>query len=134
MAADHIEQWLENLPLDEPVDIDGETAILKLKPNGAELGIFLAPMYTDVMLVDALRSSFQVALDFNAGLSTEGEDLMLTQWLPYVGSWTEAAEALESILNQAGMLRAAMAYAGPGRQEKDVRRGEERVRKLFSGG
>lgn len=132
MSADNLEQWLENLPLDEPVDIDGETVFLKISGQGAELGVLLVLSYTDSLLADALRNGFQSALDFDAGLAIDGEDLILTQWLPYVGAWAEAAEALENILNQAAMWRAAMAYSGPARGDAAARH-EDRVRKIFSG-
>ncbi|SRR5450830_956860 len=133
MAADNLEQWLENLPLDEPVDIDGETVFLKLQPQGAELGVYLVPAFTGAALNEAMRSGFQCALDFHAGLSVEGPDLLLTQWLPQVESWLEAAEALESILNQTGMWRALMVSTSTVEQDNRSR-SETRVRKLLSGG
>lgn len=135
MSDDSTEQWLGALPLDEPVDIDGESVFLRIQPDGAELGVRLLGGATDANLADALRTSFQCALDFDAGLGWEqdGAGLVLTQWLAGVAAWSEVPEALEKILNQASLWRAAMAPVAA-RREPDARRVEERFRKLLSGG
>ena len=124
MHNDHdLEQWLLGLPLDETFGIDGELVFLKVNGQGAELGLILTPAATGEQIADALHSGFQSALDFDAGLalSPDGGDLLLTRWLPGIETWADAAEALEELLNQAGMWRAAMAApdsrpADPGRR------------------
>lgn len=134
MSNENTEEWLKGLPLDELVHIDGDSVFLRLHPEGAELGVRLLADANDAGLADALRTGFQGALEFDAGLGweAEGNALVLTQWLAGTASWSEAAEALEKILNQASMWRAAMAPAAV-RQEKSSRRVEERFRKLLAG-
>lgn len=134
MVDDSTEQWLSALPLDELVDIDGESVFLRVQPDGAELGVRLLGRATDANLADALRTSFQGALEFDAGLGweQEGGALVLTQWLAGVASWSEVPEALENILNQASLWRAAMAPAAARRDHNhSTRRAEERFRKLL---
>lgn len=133
MTNNSLEQWLQELPLDEAVEIDGESVFLKVQQQGAELGVYLANAYTGRMLAEALRTGFQSALSFDAGLgvSGEGNHLTLSRWLPHAESWTDASEALEDLLNQAAMWRAAMAYSGPPQEDK-LNRNEARVRQLFS--
>jgi hypothetical protein len=133
MSTDSPEQWLKSLPLDELVNIDGESVFLRVQPEGAELGVCLIVNASDATLADALRTSFQGALEFEAGLGWEqdGQRLVLTQWLPSVGAWSDVPEALEKILNQASLWRAAMSQVEV-RQEKSSRRVEERFRKLLA--
>ncbi len=133
MENNSLEQWLQELPLDEVVEIDGESVFLNVHPHGAELGVYLANSCTGRMLSDALRTGFQSALSFDAGLgvSGEGNHLTLSRWLPHAESWTDVSEALEDLLNQTAMWRAAMAYSGPARDDK-LNRHEARVRQLFS--
>ena len=133
MQSQQIEQWLDALPLDEPVDVDGETVLLALQPGGATLGAQLSRAATGVQLADAMRTGFQSALEFEAGLSL-GDDgsLMLTQWLPGAESWRDAGDALEGLLNQVAMWRAAMA-PGASTPAAESRRDADRIRQLFSG-
>ena len=136
MANHDLDEWLQTLPLDEPIDVDGESVCLKLHALGAELSVCLFRNYTGVQLAEALRTGFQSALEFDAGLAVSMDDqaLLLAQWLPAVSTWAEAAEALENILNQASMWRAALTQPQPGVEQDDLsKRGEERIRKLFSG-
>jgi hypothetical protein len=136
MAMDEeTEQWLRTLPLDEPVEIDGETIYLKVRRGGAELGGYLVRAYTRVQLQDALRQGFHSAMKFDAGLgvTTDGSDLVLTQWLVNASSWLDAAEPLEKLLNQLSTWRAALAPAKPGPMETAANRNEQRLRMLFKG-
>lgn len=134
MLSEELEQWLLSLPLDEPCEIDGENVYLKLSNGGAELGLVLIPRPTGVQIADALRTGFQGALEFDAGLalSTDSGDLILNQWLSGVEAWSDVSEALESILNQAALWRAAMAV-GDGHNDA-ARREESRARQAFNGG
>lgn len=135
MSTESVEQWLQTLPLDELVNIDGESVFLRIQPEGAELGVCLFTNASDVMLADVLRTSFQGALEFDAGLGWEQDSqrLVLTQWLPGAVAWSDVPDALEKILNQVSMWRAAMSPVEV-RQEKSSRRVEERFRKLLSEG
>lgn len=135
MVDESTEQWLRALPLDEPVEIDGQSVFLRVQPDGAELGVRLLANATDANLADALRTGFQGALEFDAGLGWEqdGRGLVLTQWLAGVAAWSEVPEALEKILNQASLWRAAMSPVAA-RREPGTARVEERFRKLLSEG
>jgi hypothetical protein len=133
--SDNLEQWLQEQPLDEPVEIDGETVYLNVHADGAELGANLLTSYTQAQLQDALKQGFQSATRFDAGLgcTPDGNDLVLTQWLPDVSSWSEAADALENLLNQLSMWRAALALAQTKQIEIKDNRDEKRMRSLLAG-
>lgn len=134
-VCDDLEQWLQALPLNQTIDIDGESVYLKVQPKGAELGILLLRNYTGIQLAEALRTGFQSALEFDAGLGVNVEEqmLVLTRWLPDLGAWPDAAEALESILNQTSMWRAALTPVEAD-QDDIIKRSEERIRHSLSGG
>lgn len=134
MQSDELEQWLLSLPLAEPCDIDGESVYLSLGEGGAEIGLILLPHPSQAQIAEAMRTGFQGALDFQAGLalSPEGGELILNRWMPGAEAWSDVAEALEDILNQAALWRAAMA-AGGGHTEA-VRRDDARMRRTFNGG
>lgn len=110
MQISELEQWLQGLPLDEPVDIDGESVYLRVEAGGAELGARFIDAVTGQQLQEAMKQGFQSAMEFDAGwgLSTDGSTLLLTQWLPGVSSWTEVPEQLEKLLNQVSVLRAVI--------------------------
>lgn len=132
---DDIEQWLRTQPLDEPVEIDGESVYLKVHADGAELGAYLISSYTQAQLQDALRQGFLSATRFDAGLgqSSDGNSLVLTQWLPQVSTWFDAAEPLENLLNQLSMWRAALNPPKAKLPENVAFRNEQRLRMLFAG-
>lgn len=134
MQSEELEQWLLALPLDEPCDIDGEAVYLRVRDGGAELGLILVEEPTDNQIADTMRSAFQCALDFDAGLAIdpEGGELILNRWLPGAEAWSDVAEALEGILNQAALWRAAMT-TGSGRVST-ASRAEERARQALNGG
>jgi len=113
MAADDLEQWLLSLPLEEPCEIDGEQVYLKLGDTGAELGLILFAQPTGAQIAEAMRSGFQGALEYEAGLAlgADGGELLLNRWLEGAEAWSDVAEALEGILNQAVLYRAVMSYS-----------------------
>lgn len=130
--ADHLEEWLASLPVNEPVSIDGEQAYLRVGPRGAELGVYLLRHFTPAQMEDAAHAGFQSARQFDAGLALLDDNaLVLNQWLPDVDSWPQAIDALEEILNQAALWRALMAPA-PRRQEGAASPGEQRIRAMFA--
>lgn len=133
MSNHDLEEWLQALPLEVPIDIDGELVCLKVHPEGAELSVLLFQKYTGAQLAEAFRTGFQSALSYDAGLGVTVDDqaLLLVQWLPDTSTWADASDALENILNQASMWRAALTQ--PAAEPDDPsRRGEDRIRKLFS--
>jgi hypothetical protein len=113
MQSGELEVWLQSLPLNEPVDIDGELVYLKVEESGAELGVQFMEQVTSEQLQAAMQAGFQNALEFDAGwsLSIDGTTLLLTQWLPDVSGWAEVPEALEQLLNQIELLRSQEAIA-----------------------
>lgn len=129
------EQWLHTLPLGETVAIDGIEVWLKVSAEGAELGAYLLHAYSEPELQTAVSLGFQAALEFDAGfgLSPDGKSLCLLQWLPAVSGWTQAAQPLEDILDQVGMLRESMGaqrYPAPDPAQDRL---EQRLRKKFEG-
>lgn len=107
MQISELERWLQDFPLDEPVDIDDEFVYLRVEQGGAELGVHFLEGVTDHQLQEALQCGFQNAMEFDAGwsISIDSRTLLLSQWLPNVSSWTEVAEPLEKLLNQVEALR-----------------------------
>jgi hypothetical protein len=132
---DEVMQWLREQPLDEPVEIDGESVYLRVHSAGAELGAHLVRAFSPAQLQDALRQGFQSALAFDAGLgcSDDGTILVLNQWLPHVRNWADAAEALEKLLDQVSMWRAGLFPTKPQQMDKLANRNEQRLRSLFTG-
>lgn len=129
--------WLQTLPVGTPVAIDGVEIWLKTFPVGAELGAYLLHSFSEAELQDALRQGFRVAVEFDAGfgLSSDGESLCLSQWLPGVGSWAEAAEPLEKLLDQVEILRESIDPARNALARNPVQeRIEQRMRKTLEGG
>lgn len=131
MLISELDEWLGSLPIDEPVNIDGETVYLKLDGDGAELGVEFLEGASEEQIRSALQRGFQMAMEFDAGwaMPPGGGTLLLTQWLPGVTDWTEAADALELLLNQVAALRAAEtetvnrveAVDGMSREERRIR-------------
>jgi hypothetical protein len=128
-------QWLKSQPLDEPVEIDGETVYLKVRQDGAELGVFLVHSYTPVQLQEALRQGFNSATRYDAGLgrTADGSSLVLNQWLPGCAGWAGAAEALENLLNQLSEWRAVFVPPKVIQMDSQSTRNEQRLRMLFTG-
>ncbi|TQK12972.1 hypothetical protein FB599_0379 [Herbaspirillum sp. SJZ130] len=135
MLSEDLEQWLQGLPLGEPFDIGGESVYLQVGDGGAELGVILVREPTDAQITESMRCGFQCALEFEAGLAIpdDGDALVLNRWLPDAETWADAADALENILNQAGLWRAAMKPSN-GRQAEDSSRAEQRLRTALNGG
>lgn len=132
---DHLELWLEALPVDEPVVIDGETVYLRRLAGGAELGVYLLRDFTPAQLDEAARAGFHSARQFGAGLALadDGQALVLNRWLPGANGWPDAAGALEDILNQSALSRAWLAPSRP-RRDEALSAQEQRVRARFAGG
>jgi len=133
--SDHLELWLEGLPVDEAVVVDGETVYLRRHPDGAELGVYLLRDFTPAQLEEAARAGFHSARQFGAGLALadDGQALVLNRWLPGADGWLDAAGALEDILNQSALSRAWLAPSRP-RREEGLSAQEQRVRARFAGG
>ena len=98
-------------------------------PGRRELGALLVHDFSEAQLQDALRHGFDMAITFDAGfgLSVEGRSLCLSQWLPGVRSWIEAAEPLEKLLNQAEMLRTSFDPVRDPMQDRI----EQRMRRMW---
>jgi hypothetical protein len=136
MYADgDFDQWLDRLPLNEPVEIDGDWVYLNIHPRGAELGAYLVSAHTPAQLQDAMRLGFASALTYQAGLAVtpDGNALVLTQWLPAVDSWPQAVQPLENLLNQLSLWRATLAPSETPRFSDAGDRNERRLRTLLAG-
>ena len=93
--SDDIAGWLANLAADAPLVLDGESAYLQPASGGAELGVILLREASDAQLEEAARTGFQGARQFEAGLALRADGaLVLSQWLPQVENWQDAAPAL----------------------------------------
>ncbi|MGI4846681.1 MAG: hypothetical protein ACRYGK_00850 [Janthinobacterium lividum] len=132
--SDDVESWLQTLPLETPVTIDGESVFLRVGRSGAELGVILFPAPTDAQLIDAARVGFQSAMQYEAGLgfSDEPDAAVLSQWLPHAGNWTDAAQALEALLNQTALFRVALGRAAP-KAAPEISPQERRIRAMMTG-
>jgi hypothetical protein len=131
-GGDEFEQWLQAQPLDEPVEIDGESVYLKVRPKGAELGVFLIHSYTQSQLRDALKQGFNSARQYDAGLgrTPDGNNLVLNQWLPHVSGWSQAVLPMENLLNQVSMWRASLVAPKVIKMESMANRNEQRLRMM----
>lgn len=135
MVSVDLEQWLQSLPLNQPVVISGESVYLNVGESGAELGCVFLASFSEDQLDAALKMGFESAIEFDAGwsVSAETESLLLTRWLPQVSTWEQALEPLENLLNQVGTLRAAMVPSEP-KEEESLRPKEARIKmKLMRG-
>lgn len=134
-SADDLQEWLQAQPLDTPIDINGESVYLNVEANGAELGAYLLHGHVQSQLREALLQGFSSAIEFDAGLaqSADGNSLTLTQWLPGVSSWEQAAHALENLLNQLSVWRAELKPAARIPVVNARSRTEERLRRSFAG-
>lgn len=135
MQISELEEWLQGLPLDEPVFIDGESVYLRVEDGGAELGAVFLDSVTGEQILEALRQGFQLAMEYEAGwaLSTDGGKLLLTQWIPGVSDWTEVPDELEKLLNQVAALRLAEDVGTKFKTEDMPNRDERRIRSKLLG-
>jgi hypothetical protein len=132
MSIESPDHWLQTLPLDEPVVIDGESVFLRTQPEGAQLGVCLTGQPSDATLAEAMRVGFQGAREFDAGLGWEPDTgLVLSRWIAGASSWQDVAEPLEQILNQLALWRAAMSRVSTN-QVRQGKRDEERFYQLLS--
>lgn len=131
-------RWLQTQPLDETIDADGEDVYLKRYASGSELGGYLFRNPSHEACRRAMAQGFSQALEFDAGLglAANGKDLILTQWLPDVRSWPDAAKPLENLLNQLTSWRTALAPPETARvsTKTTINRNEQRLRMMFAGG
>lgn len=129
------EEWLQAQPLGELVEVDGESVYLQPYGGGTELGAVLIHSCTPGQIRDALQQGFASAMHYGAGLalSADGEKLLLTQWLPYVSGWAQAADSLEALLNQLEAWRAELVPPRPEQLPEMSVRTEARLRGMLSG-
>lgn len=129
--------WLAAQPLGARVAIDGESVWLRPGEGGAELAACLWPDPSGEQVQAALRHGFASARDFDAGLALadDGRGLVLSCWLPSCRSWSDAAPALEQLLDQLAAWRAAL--APPPAQQRAAAGGaarhEQRMRAMLAG-
>ena len=137
LSESDLVHWLESQPIDEPVNVDGETVLLKNSLSGSTLIGLLLPDFSEQQLRRAMEQGFAHAIEFEAGLgiSADGGSLILTQWLPYVSTWMEAARPLENLLNQLASWRTALAPPPVARvtTKNTTNRNEQRLRIMFAG-
>jgi hypothetical protein len=133
MQNDDFEQQLLAFPLDEPVAIDGQSAYLRVDPDGAELAVLFLDTASGRQLQDALQLGFQSALEFDAGwaMTADGSSLLLSRWLPGAEGWADAAEALDQLLNQVELLRSLVTITGG--SDHSLRRDERFIRSKIMG-
>jgi hypothetical protein len=131
--SDDVQSWLQTLPLNEPVTIDGEPVFLRAGSNGTELGVILMTSPTDADLLRASRVGFQSAMQYQAGLGIwdERDALVLSQWLPLVSNWADAAEPLEALLNQTALWRSALKSESP-KPSAETSISERRIRAMLA--
>ncbi|MFC5474028.1 hypothetical protein ACFPM8_08650 [Paraherbaspirillum soli] len=114
MDSDDFQTWLAQQAMGCMIDIDGESIYLKAHADGAELGAVLETAPTGEQIRQALQQGFSNALAYDAGLAyhadhADGDSLRLTQWLPGIRSWQQAAQPLENLLTQLAAWRAMFA-------------------------
>lgn len=126
---------LSDLPVDQSVDIDGMTVHLKILAGGAVLSAELDAEFRLSSMTRYLQLGFSNALEFDAGLALDPgtQRLVLTHWLAGVTHWSGATAALESLLNQVDVCRAAGKEAPrPVIKEPARQRAEQRLRAQLS--
>lgn len=129
--------WLQAQPLGARVAIDGESVWLRPGEDGAELAACLWRDPSGEQVQAALRQGFASARDFDAGLALadDGRGLVLSCWLPSCRGWSDAATALEQLLDQLAAWRAALAPVSsqPRLATGGAARHEQRMRTLLAG-
>lgn len=107
--------WLQAQPLNAMVEVGAERICLLPRAHGAELRLQLQALPTPQQVRAALQRGFASARQYEAGLalSTDGESLLLSRWLPGVAGWPAACAALEELLDQAAAWRGAEPAAAP---------------------
>lgn len=100
---------LSDLPVNALVEIDGSMVCLRLMTGGALLSAELGAETGPASVKHYLELGFSNALKFDAGLALDParQSLVLTHWLAGATSWASAATALELLLNQVDVCRAA---------------------------
>ncbi|MFS2008004.1 hypothetical protein ACEN9F_30795 [Duganella sp. CT11-25] len=134
---DQLARWLQAQPLGARVAIDGESVWLQPGEGGAELAACLWHDPSREQVLAAMRYGFASAQEFYAGLSLadDGRGLVLSCWLPSCRGWSDAAPALEQLLDQLAVWRAAL--APPSERQRpgggSAARHEQRMRNLLTG-
>lgn len=110
LSEDEVELYLQEQAVNLPVQLAGESVRLDVSVHGAQLSATLLSGYQSEQLQQALALGFSGAIEYEAGLgiSEDGANLILTQWLPKVRDWQQAAPALEQLLNQLSSWRATL--------------------------
>lgn len=110
MLEDHSAIVLLDLPINKTVDIDGVQICLTVSGNSATLSAELPLELTVESTQRCLELGFSNALEFDAGLAIDPAQhrLVLTHWLSGASNWADAESALESLLNQVDVFRAAL--------------------------
>lgn len=140
MALDYDDKaWLDKFPLDAHVEIGGKSVCLKRGVGGAELEVILFSNYTQDELQRALNQGFPSAMLFDAGLgqTDDGQDLVLSQWVPGVRMWSDAGQVLEKLLNQLDGWLEILNPATTARELRPIRKEDrhaQRLRSLISDG
>ena len=100
---------LSSFPVDTSIEIDGSTVCLQLMEGGALLVAELGTQSRPASVKSYLELGFSNALEFDAGLALDSvrQSMVLTHWLRDVSNWEGAAKALEMLLNQVDVCRAA---------------------------
>lgn len=126
---------LSDLPINQAVEVAGVVVCLQIYSDGAVLRAELGNQFSTEITVRYLKLGFSNSIEFDAGLALDpaSQRLVLTRWLQGVSNWSQAAAALESLLNQVDVCSAA----GKGAVRQIIReparlRAEQRLRAQFS--
>ena len=126
---------LSDLPINQAVEVAGVVVCLQIHSGGAVLRAELGIQFATETTARYLKLGFSNAIEFDAGLALDpaSQRLVLTRWLQGVSNWSQAAAALESLLNQVDVSSAA----GKGAARQIIReparlRAEQRLRAQFS--
>jgi len=130
---DDLIAYLETLDISDVAEIDSDLLSLTVRASGAELRYELVENVTDAMAIDYLQSGFQMALEFEAGLSlADNGSLVLSLWLDNVFQWIDAASAVSILITQATFLRQLVRPAATAVDDRRQRE-EARLRGLLTG-
>lgn len=95
-------QFLSGQAANSSLHIGSQEIFLRVCPTGAELSAILVHEPTHQQIMERLLLGFSSAIHFDAGLtlSSDGEHLLLTQWVPDATCWQDVSRELENLLNQ----------------------------------
>lgn len=123
MSQDTQATALLDLPVNEAVNVDGIQIRLQISDSGAVLSAELGIELTAESTQRCLELGFSNALEFDAGLAMNAarRHLLLTRWLPDVTAWSDAENALESLLNQVDVFHAVLQKSNVKKSEMPAR-------------